>query len=96
MLATPTTQGQATLPKEIRDTSKLGAGAKLDLVLQSDGPVTLEPLQRSALSVAGLLKREGRAVSALAEVDDAIGAYLAEKSERVRRTASPATTDRKS
>lgn len=95
MLATLTSKGQVTLPKEIRDALRLGAGAKLDFVLQPDGSVTLKPLQRSALSVAGLLKREGRAASTLAELDNAIGAHLADKSERVRRTGSSATPSRK-
>ena len=90
MLATLTSKGQVTLPKEIRDALQLDAGAKLDFVLQLDGSVTLRRLESSAMSVAGLLHRKGRPVTTVEDIDRAIGEHLAAKSERVRRTGTSA------
>jgi antitoxin PrlF len=60
MLATLTSKGQVTLPKEIRDALALESGAKLDFSLQPDGSVNVRPLKNSVASLFGILKRPGR------------------------------------
>lgn len=79
MLATMTSKGQITLPKEIREQLKLDTGSKLDFLLQPDGTVTVRTLARSATSVAGLLKRSGRKPVTIEQMNTAVGKHLSEK-----------------
>lgn len=87
MLATLTSKGQVTLPKEIRDALKLDAGAKLDFLLQPDGSLTVRPLTRSVSAIVGLLKRPGRDVLSVDAMNTGVARHLADKHERIRRDA---------
>ena len=95
MLATLTSKGQVTLPKEIRDALQLDAGAKLDFSLQPDGSVSLRPMQRSVASLFGILKRPGGKAFSIAEQKQAVGRALSEKHDRILRESAPAPVDRK-
>jgi AbrB family looped-hinge helix DNA binding protein len=55
-VATVTSKGQITIPKEIRDRLKLRKGARVRFTEQPDGSVTLRPQTRSLLDLAGMLK----------------------------------------
>ena len=87
MLATLTSKGQITLPKEIRDALKLDSGAKLDFSLQPDGSVNVRPLKNSVASLFGILKRPGGKAFSIEEQKDAVGRALAEKHDRILREA---------
>ena len=86
-LATLTSKGQLTLPKEIRDALELDAGAKLDFSIQPDGTLIVRPLKRSVSAIVGLLKRPAGKVATVQEMNRAIGTHLAEKHDRIRREA---------
>ncbi len=61
MLATMTSKGQLTVPKEIRDKLGLDAGAKLDFAIQEDGSIRVRALSGDPLAVGQVLpppKRE--------------------------------------
>lgn len=85
MLATLTSKGQVTLPKEIRDKLGLKAGSKIDFELLSDGTARLRPANLTALSIMGILKRPGQRPVSIQEVDEGITAFLAQKHGRKRR-----------
>ncbi|MGH8650854.1 MAG: AbrB/MazE/SpoVT family DNA-binding domain-containing protein [Gammaproteobacteria bacterium] len=85
MLATLTSKGQVTLPKEIRDKLGLKAGSKIDFELLSDGTARLRPANLTALSIMGILKRPGQRPVSIEEVDEGITAFLAKKHGRKRR-----------
>lgn len=88
MLATLTSKGQVTLPKEIRDALKLSAGAKLDFSLQPDGSVSVRPMKNSVSSLFGILKRPGQKAFSIEDEKAAVGRALAEKHDRILREAA--------
>jgi len=57
--ATLTSKGQLTLPKAIRDVLRLGAGDRVDFVLQDDGTVLLRAATADVRELKGLLHRKG-------------------------------------
>jgi antitoxin PrlF len=88
MLATLTSKGQVTLPKEIRDALKLSSGAKLDFSLQADGSVNVRPMKNSVAALFGILKRPGGKAFSIEEQKEAVGRALAEKHDRILREAA--------
>ena len=54
MFATLTSKAQLTLPKEIRDRLKLGAGAILDFQIQPARTITARHVQPDARRIRGL------------------------------------------
>jgi AbrB family looped-hinge helix DNA binding protein len=63
MIATLTTKGQVTLPKELRDALGLQPGDKLDFVLHDDHLLEVIPMKQPARKLRGLLPKPARAVS---------------------------------
>jgi AbrB family looped-hinge helix DNA binding protein len=80
-VATLTSKGQTTIPKEIRDLLGLAPGDKLDFVVESDGRVVLRPATLDVRALRGLLRKKGRKAVSLDEMDRAI----AEGASRGRR-----------
>lgn len=87
MLATLTSKGQVTVPKEIRDALNLDSGAKLDFSLQPDGSVNVRPMKNSVASLFGILKRPGGKAFSIEEQKGSVGRALAEKHDRILREA---------
>jgi AbrB family looped-hinge helix DNA binding protein len=71
-VATLTSKGQTTIPKEIRDLLKLAPGDKLDFVVESDGRVVLRPATVDVRELRGMLRRKGAKAVSLEEMDRAI------------------------
>jgi AbrB family looped-hinge helix DNA binding protein len=71
-VATLTSKGQTTIPKEIRDLLGLAPGDKLDFVVESDGKVVLRPATLDVRELRGMLRRKGRKAVSLAQMDRAI------------------------
>lgn len=71
-VATLTSKGQTTIPKEIRERLGLQPGDKLDFVVEGDGRVVLRPATRDVRELRGLLRKKGRAPVSLEEMDLAI------------------------
>ena len=84
MLATITSKGQLTLPKAIRDQLGLGAGGKLDFIIEADGSLRVRPLRRGAADLFGLLHDPDRAASTVEQMNAAMGQHLAKDDERIR------------
>jgi len=68
---TVTSQGQITIPKEIRERLSLRAGSKLRLVLQTDGRVVMMPADLSIKRLFGILGKPPRRAT-LAEMEEGI------------------------
>lgn len=58
-IATMTTKGQITIPKEIRDALRLKPGERVDFRLEADGTVRLLPARVTLESLIGILKPNG-------------------------------------
>lgn len=83
-IATMTTKGQITVPKEIRDALRLHPGDRVDFVLGKDGTATLRPAKRSLLDLCGMLKYDGPPVTIEQMNEDIARAAV----ERFRRSKS--------
>ena len=79
MLATLTTKGQITLPKEIRDRLGLDAGSILDFQVLPDNTITARPVKPDARSIRGLLKSPHAGPLTVAQMDEGIAQHLREK-----------------
>jgi antitoxin PrlF len=80
-VATLTSKGQTTIPKEIRERLGLAPGDKLDFVVDADGRVVLRPATLHVSELKGLLRRKGGKPVSLEQMDRAIaeGAMRARK-----------------
>lgn len=77
MLATLTSKGQLTLPKDIRDQLSLKAGSRLDFHVNADGWLLARPVTNTALGLAGMLKRPGQAAVSVEAMNEAVLATAA-------------------
>lgn len=71
-VATLTSKGQITLPKEIRTALGLNTGDKVDFVRMKDGNYALLPAMHSVKTLEGFLRKPGRKPISLEEMDEAI------------------------
>jgi antitoxin PrlF len=80
-----TSKGQTTIPQEVREYLNLKPGDRINYVLDN-GLVRLIPKNRSIADLAGFLGKPPQGAGAtLEDVDEAIGDYIAEDHERIRR-----------
>jgi len=66
-----TSQGQVTVPKEIRERLKLRPGSKVKFAIEKAGRVVMSAKQSSILDLVGILPKPKRTVT-LEEMDEAI------------------------
>ena len=66
-----TSDGQAVIPKTIRDYLHLNPGHRITFAIEPNGQVTLRPIKRDISELEGLLKPPPKPVS-LEEMDAAI------------------------
>jgi AbrB family looped-hinge helix DNA binding protein len=66
------TEGQVTIPKEIRDYLKLATGSKIDFVIDNAGQVKIIPLNVPVETLSGLLHRPDKVAATLEEMESAI------------------------
>lgn len=85
MLATMTSKGQITLPKEIRDRLGLDAGSTLDFQVQADNSITVRAVKANALSVRGLLKSPHAKALSVEEMDAGLARQLTAKHKKAGR-----------
>ena len=71
-VATLTSKGQTTIPKQVRDYLKLVPGDKLDFVIDLEGRVVIRPAKLDVRELKGLLKRHDGKILSLEEMDAAI------------------------
>jgi len=78
-----TTKGQTTIPAEVREYLKIGAGDRLGYEFV-DGKVLLVPKNKSALEFAGVLHVSGRNPVSVEAMNEALDEGIAERFERSR------------
>jgi AbrB family looped-hinge helix DNA binding protein len=71
-IATVTTKGQVTIPKEIRDYLKLETGSKVEFVIDENGDVRIVPLNVPLEALSGVLHRPGMKSATIEEMEIAI------------------------
>ena len=71
-IATVTTKGQITIPKEIRDYLKLETGSKVEFVIDENGDVKIVLLNVPLEALSGVLHRPGMKTATLEEMEAAI------------------------
>ena len=84
MLATLTSKGQVTLPKEIRERLGLTAGSRLDFSIDDNGELRVRPVATTALGLAGLLRRPGQPPVTIEQMNEAVEQMAAELNPRVQ------------
>jgi AbrB family looped-hinge helix DNA binding protein len=62
-LATMTTKGQVTIPKDIRKQLHLNSGDKIEIVISTKGEAIMRPLSAKVDDIFGILQTNRKAVS---------------------------------
>ena len=83
-IATLTSKGQITIPREVRDRLGLAEGDKLEFSIEEDGSVTLRPVTASVRGLYGFLRRRGRRPVSVEEMNRGIADHLAAEDRRIR------------
>ena len=67
-VATLTSKGQTTIPKEIRDSLGMKSGDRMTFTLMPDGTVIMRVKSKSIMQLAGVLHKKGRKAVSLAQM----------------------------
>ena len=78
-LATLTTKGQVTIPKEIRESLQLHSGDKIDFFVNESGETVIRPISRKVDDVFCKLKNIKKEAVSVEEMNQAIQNRLKEK-----------------
>nr|CAA6829554.1 MAG: AbrB family transcriptional regulator [uncultured Thiotrichaceae bacterium] len=71
MLATLTSKGQVTIPKQARNALNLDSGDRVEFIIDDDGRLFILPVTRSVKTLKGMLPKPASPVS-LEDMDNAI------------------------
>lgn len=69
-IATITTKGQITIPKEVRDRLGLRTGDKVNFKIQPDGSACMQPVTLRPADVFGMLKGKSRVHATIRQMDE--------------------------
>jgi len=78
-LATLTTKGQVTIPKEVRESLHLHSGDKIEFFVKESGEAVIRPICRKVDDVFCKLKDINRKAVSIEEMDQAIKTRLKNK-----------------
>lgn len=81
-IAKVTSKGQVTIPLEVRQKLGLETGSRIDFVLNSEGHVTIEPVQSSVRSLEGVFHSARRRPVSVEDMDHAIAAEVAGETDK--------------
>ncbi len=71
-LATLTTKGQLTIPKKIRESLKLHAGDKIEIIVTAKREAIIRPISKKVDDIFCKLHKENRKPVSLEAINDAI------------------------
>ena len=71
-MATITSKGQTTIPKEIRDHLKLHPGDRIDFIIEREGRVVVEPATVDVKELEGILHKPGKKAVSVEDMKQAI------------------------
>lgn len=71
-VATITSKGQTTIPKEIREYLKLHPGDSIDFIIEKAGKVVIEPATADVKELEGILYKPGRKAVTVEEMKQAV------------------------
>ncbi|MFA6955595.1 MAG: AbrB/MazE/SpoVT family DNA-binding domain-containing protein [Thermoanaerobaculia bacterium] len=74
-----TSKGQITIPLEVRERLGLDTGDRVDFIIRDSGEIVVEPATVDLLELRGSVKRRGRRVVSLEEMQRAIEAGAVRK-----------------
>lgn len=78
-LATVTSKGQVTIPKDVRDRLRLRAGDQLDFVVREDGSVSIRKRALSVDDVFGAFDHRGGRRLSPEEMDESVARSIQER-----------------
>jgi len=79
VLATLTTKGQVTIPKIIRESLKLNAGDKIEIIVTEKREAIIRPVSKKVDDIFCKLHKPGRKAVSLEAMDDAIRNRMRDK-----------------
>ncbi|SMM98691.1 transcriptional regulator, AbrB family [uncultured Candidatus Thioglobus sp.] len=71
-LATLTSKGQVTIPKDIREFLHLNVGDKIEVLPTENGEAIIKPITTTVDEMFGKLKRQGQKTIAIEDMDAAL------------------------
>lgn len=89
-IATMTSKGQITVPKDVRDELRLAEGSKVFFVRLSHGGYRIVPRTGSVHDWAGMLRDPARAPMTIEEMDEAVAEAVAEADRETLSAQEPA------
>lgn len=78
-LATLTTKGQVTIPKQVREALKLHAGDRIEITVTEKNEAIIAPVSKKLDDVYGKLYKKGRKAISINDMDKAIKNRMKEK-----------------
>jgi antitoxin PrlF len=78
-LATLTTKGQVTIPKEIRDSLKLTTGDKIEIIVTKNREAVIRPVSKKVDDIFCKLHKPGRKAMSLDTINEAIRNRMKDK-----------------
>jgi antitoxin PrlF len=82
-IATLTSKGQITLPKDVREHLHLSTGDRLEFVIRSDGEVQVKPVAGSYRDLRAMLHRPGIPSPPDEALDQELMRLLADDDQRI-------------
>lgn len=80
-LATLTSKGQVTIPKEVRTSLRLHAGDKVEFVITESREALMRPVTKKVDDVFGRLHKPGRTPISIEKMDAGIKKKMQERSQ---------------
>lgn len=81
-VATLTSKGQTTIPKEIREKLGLKPGTKLHFNLMPDGTISVRAKTGTIMDLAGILHRPGMKAATIEEMNEAVARAVVARYKR--------------
>ena len=78
-LATITTKGQVTIPKDVRESLKLHAGDKIEILVTENGEAIIRPVSKKVDEMFCKLHKSGRKAVSVDSMNNAIQERMKDK-----------------